>query len=170
MIKIALSMLVLVGMSMAVEVGKIPSSLSLSGSNGGKVDGSAWKSSSLKGKVSLVFYVDPDKKDVNQAFTKALKKEHFESSKFSSIAIINMAATWMPNVALDALLKSKQKEFPRTLYVKDKKSVLVKKWGLADDNSDILLFNKEGKLLFKKFGKLSKSDIAKVIATIKDNL
>ena len=163
-------MLLLVGMSMAVEIGKIPSSVSISGSNGGKVDGSGWKSSSLKGKVSLVFYVDPDKKDVNQAFTKALKKEHFDDSKFSSIAIINMAATWMPNVALDALLKGKQKEFPRTLYVKDKKKVLVKKWNLADDNSDVLIFNKSGVLIYKKFGKLSKSDIAKVIATIKENL
>jgi len=163
-------MLVLVGMSMAVETGKIPSSVNLSGSNGGKVDGSAWNSSSLKGKVSLVFYVDPDKKDVNQAFTKALQKEHFESSKFTSIAIINMAATWMPNVALDALLKSKQKEFPRTVYVKDKKSVLVKKWALADDNSDILIFDKRGKLIYKKFGKLSTSEIAKAIALIKANL
>ena len=168
--KIILGVLVLVGSAVAVEVGKVPSSVTISGENGGKTDGKAWNSTSLKGKVHIVFYVDPDKKDVNEALSKALKKRHFDRSKYASVAIVNLAATWMPNVAIEAKLKSKQKEFPDTTYVKDKKKVLVKKWNLADDNSDILVFDKKGKLIYKKFGKLSKKEIALVLELIEKNL
>jgi len=168
--KIILGVLVLVGSAVAVEVGKVPSSVTIKGENGGKTDGLAWNSTSLKGKVHIVFYVDPDKKDVNAALSKALKKRHFDRSKYASVAIVNLAATWMPNVAIEAKLKSKQKEFPDTTYVKDKKKVLVKKWNLADDNSDILVFDKKGKLIYKKFGKLSKKEIALVLELIEKNL
>jgi predicted transcriptional regulator len=41
---------------------------------------------------------------------------------------------------------------------------------LADDNSDILIFDKTGKLIYKKFGKLSQSEITKVLALIEANL
>jgi len=167
--KIILSVLFLTVCSMAIEVGKVPPAVTVSGDNGGKTNGKAWHSSSLKGKVHLLFYVDPDKKDVNEAFTKALQKELFASKDFASVAVVNMAATWMPNVAIEALLKRKQKEFERTTYVRDRAKVLVKKWSLADDNSDILLFDKSGKLIYKKFGKLSNSEIKKLIALIKAN-
>ncbi len=168
--RIILSVLLITINIFAVELGKIPSLITLSGDNGGQVNASAWKSSSLKGKVSIVFYVDPDKKELNEALSKALKKRHFDRSKYASVAIINLAATWMPNVAIEAKLKSKQKEFPDTTYVKDKKNVLVKKWSLADNNSDILVFDKSGKLIYKKFGKLSSSEIKEVLALIEKNL
>jgi len=168
--KVFLSVLLLTGSIMAVEVGKVPVSVSISGENGGKTDGNAWKSSSLKGKVHIVFYVDPDKKELNEGLSKSLKKRHFDRSKYGSVAIVNLAATWMPNTLIESKLKSKQKEFPDTTYVKDKKKVLVKKWSLADDNSDILIFDKSGTLIYKKFGKLSKNEIAKVLALIEKNL
>ena len=168
--KIFLSVLVLTASVMAIEVGQVPASVTISGDNGGKVSGKAWSTSSLKGKVHLVFYVDPDKKDLNEGFNKALKKEHFDSKDFASVAIVNMAATWMPDAAIEMLLEKKQKEFARTIYVKDKKKVLVKKWSLADDNSDIMIFNKKGELIYKKFGKLSKAEMTKAITLIKQNL
>jgi len=154
---------------MAIEVGKVPPSVTIKGDNGGRTDGKAWSSASLKGKVHLVFYVDPDKKDLNEAFNQALKKESFASKDFASVAIINMAATWMPDAAIEMLLKKKQKEFARTTYVRDKKKVLVEKWALADDNSDIMIFNRKGELVYKKFGKLSQAEISKSIALIKKN-
>jgi YtfJ family uncharacterized protein len=156
--------------AMAVEVGSIPSKVEISGENGGRTDGSAWSSQMLKGKVHVLFYVDPDEKDLNEPLTQALKKRHFDRKKFASVAVVNLAATWKPNVIIEALLKKKQKEFPDTIYVKDKKSVLVKQWELADDNSDILVFDKNGKLIYKKFGKLSKDEISKVLSLIEKNL
>jgi len=156
--------------SMAVELGTVPSNVMLSGEQGAKVDGSAWSSSMLKGKVHIVFYVDPDKKDLNSALSSSIKEQNFNREKFNSVAIINLAATWLPNVVLESLLEEKQKEFPHTVYVKDKQKVLVNKWKLADDNSDILLFDKKGKLIYKKFGKLSALEIQKVLTLIEKNM
>jgi len=108
----------------ALSLGEVPKQVSISGESGGLVtDGSEWNSSTLKEKVFVMFYVDPDEKSLNDTFSSALK--------------------------------SKQKEFPYTLYVKDKSSVLVKEWGLADNNSDIIIFAKNGKVLFHKDGKMS---------------
>ncbi len=168
--KSILGMLLVVASSMAIEVGKVPNSVSIDGENGGKTDGTAWSSKMLKGKVHILFYVDPDKKDLNEALSNALKKRHFNRKKYGSVAIVNLAATWMPNALIESKLKSKQKKFPDTTYVKDKKKVLVKKWQLADDNSDILLFDKKGKLIYKKFGKLSPKEISSVLALIEKNL
>lgn len=168
--KIILGFLVLVGSVVAVELGKVPSSVILDGDNGGKTNGSAWNSNMLKGKVHILFYVDPDERKLNEPLSQALKKRHFDRKKYASVAMINLAATWLPNAILESKLKAKQKEFPDTTYVKDKKKVLVNKWGLADDNSDILVFNKQGKLIYKKFGKLSEKEIIFVLALIEKNL
>ncbi len=155
---------------MAIEVGSTPPDVTLSGENGAKIDGSAWHSSMLKEKVHILFYVDPDERTKNDALTKALKKRHFDRQKFASVAVINLAATWMPNVILESLLAKKQKEFPDTLYVKDRKKVLVKKWQLADDESDVLVFDKLGKPIYKKFGKLSDMEIERLITLIAKHL
>ena len=168
--KIILGFLVLLGSSVAVELGKVPSSVTLDGDNGGKTDGSAWNSKMLEGKVHILFYVDPDERDLNEPLSQALKKRHFDRKKYASVAMINLAATWLPNAILESKLKTKQKEFPDTIYVKDKKKVLVNKWGLADDNSDILVFDKKGKLIYKKFGKLSEKEVTSVLALIEKNL
>ena len=168
--KIVLGLLLVVGSAMGIEVGKVPSAVTLSGDNGAKIDGSAWHSSMLKGKIYTVFYVDPDKKELNQALADALKAKHFDRKKVDSVAIINLAATWIPNAILEKMLAKKQKEFPQTLYVKDKKKVLVKKWHLADDNSDILIFDKRGKLIYKKFGKVTAKEIPAVIKLIEKHL
>jgi len=155
----------------AINIAEIPSSISIDGDNGGMVvDGSKWDSSTIKDKVYVMFYVDPDEKDTNSHFSKALKAKKFDREKFGSIAVINLAATWKPNFILEAILKEKQKEFPHTIYVKDKKSVLVKEWSLDDQASDILIFSKDSSLLFYKSGRMSKDDIEKAINIIEANL
>lgn len=165
-----LSFFLLLGSCMAIEVGTVPKSVIIDGKNGGKIDGSAWESSMLRGKIHTVFYVDPDKRDVNNPLADALKARKFDRNKVSSVAIINLGATWLPNVFIESKLKEKQKKFPHTLYVKDKKKVLVKQWDLADDNSDILIFDQKGKLIYKKFGKLSSEEIQDVIGLIEKTL
>jgi len=170
MTKIIVSILFLSSAIVALELGKIPSAVTISGKNGAKVDGSAWSSSMLKGKIHILFYVDPDKKELNMPLAKALKAKNYDKSMTGSLAIINLAATWIPNVILEHMLEEKQKQFPNTLYVKDKKKVLVNKWHLADDNSDILIFDKRGKLIYKKFGKMTKSEIKYVIKMIEKHL
>ncbi len=167
---IVIALLLLLEYATAIEVGMVSPKVVLGGKEGAKVDGTAWRSDTLRGKVHILFYVDPDERKVNEALTQALKKRHFDRNRFASVAVINLAATWMPNMVLESLLAKKQKEFPDTVYVKDKQKVLVKQWQLADDASNVLLFDKNGKLLYKKFGRLSDEEIEALIALIEKQL
>lgn len=154
----------------ALELGSQALHVTLQGDDGGMLDGSAWDSSMLKNKVHVLFYVDPDEKDTNSALTQALKEKKFDRSRYASVAIINMAATWLPNFAIASTLKEKQKEFPDTIYVKDLNRVLVKEWKIADESSDVILFDKNGKVIFIKEGKADREDIDKLISLIEENI
>jgi uncharacterized protein len=168
-----LSLVLLISFNLhALTLGEQPKNITITGENGGLVkDASEWNSSMLKERVYVMFYVDPDEKDVNEHYSAALKKKNYsEQGDFSSIAIINLAATWKPNFVIEGILKSKQKEFPNTLYVKDKSSILVKEWELADDASNILIFTKDGRLLFYKSGKMSDVDMQKSFKLIEENI
>jgi uncharacterized protein len=152
------------------ELGQVPPKVELKDNLGGRLDGKPWSSDELKGKIHVLFYVDPDEKDTNNETSDALDKEKFPAEKFQSVAIINMAATFMPNFLISSSLKEKQEKYPRTLYLRDYKKVLVQEWKLADDSSDIVAFDKSGKVIFRKDGKLTPEEIQKLLKVIKDNL
>ena len=76
----------------------------------------------------------------------------------------------MPNFAINMALKDKQERYPKVTYVRDYKKVLVKAWKIADDSSDVLVFDKKGKLIFKKEGKLNPLEIQSLIKAVRDNL
>jgi len=156
----------------AISVGEVPKNITLEGENGGNVaDNSQWDSSSIKNNVYVVFYVDPDEKDTNEHFSQALKKKDYRKiGDFGSMAIINLAATWKPNFIIEKILQGKQEEFPNTIYVKDKNSIVVTEWKVADNASDILIFDKKGKLLFYKSGKMSDEDMSEAFKLIKENI
>lgn len=165
--KLVLAMTMLLGMNCAAEV--LPA-VELKGDLGGRLDGKAWSSSEIKDKVYVLFYVDPDEKDLNNHVSDALKAEKFPLTHYGSIAIINMAATWKPNFAIESALKSKQEQFPDTLYLKDFDKVLVKKWKMKDDSSNVLLFSKKGELIYRIGGKAEDKQVKELIKLIKDNL
>jgi YtfJ family uncharacterized protein len=154
----------------AIEIGEIPLKVELKEKLGGRLDGTPWSSEELQGKVHVLFYVDPDEKDTNNDASEALDKEKFPTDKFQSVGIINMAATWLPNFAISSSLKDKQKRYPRTTYVRDYKKVLVNAWKIADDSSNVLAFDKQGKLIFRKDGKLTKEEIQTLIKAIRNHL
>lgn len=153
-----------------IEMGEVPKEVVLKGDLGGRLDGSPWSSKELKGKINVIFYVDPDERDLNNDASEALKKEEFPRDKFQSYGIINMDATWLPNFIISSSLEEKQKRYPTTIYVRDYDKVLVKEWGISDDNSDVLAFDKEGKLIFRKDGKLNAEDIRKLIQVVRANI
>jgi YtfJ family uncharacterized protein len=154
----------------AIEMGETPPTVELRGKLGGRLDGKPWSSEELRGKVHVLFYVDPDEKDTNNDASEALDKEKLPSDKYQSVGIINMAATWLPNFAISSSLKDKQKRYPRTIYVRDDKKVLVNAWKIADDSSNVLAFDKQGKLIFRKDGKLTTDEIQRLIKAIRDHL
>jgi predicted transcriptional regulator len=170
MTKVLTALLFTLTLGFGLEVGQMPSTLTLEGDKGGLVTGGAFSSTILRDKVYVLFYVDPDEKDMNEHVTKVLKAEKFDRANYGSVAIINMAATWLPNFAIASKLKKKQEEFPDTIYAKDLESVLVKEWDLEDDSSNVVLFGKDGKVLFLVKGKLSDENVAELISIIKVNL
>ena len=153
-----------------LEVGQTPKEVELKGDLGGRLDDSPWSSKELAGKVHVLFYVDPDEKDLNNDTSEALRLENFPRDQYQSYAIINMDATWLPNFAISSALEDKQKKYPNAIYVRDYDKILVKEWDLADDNSDVLAFDKDGKLIFMKAGKLTPEDIKKLTGLIRKNL
>lgn len=153
----------------ALEVGEVSSKVELREELGGRLDGKPWSSEELQGKVSIVFYVSPDEKDANNPASEALDKEKFPTDKVRSFGIVNMAASWLPNFAISAAIKEKQQRYPLTVYVRDYKKVLVNAWKVADHSSDILVFDKKGKLIFRKDGKLSDAEIQRLVSSVRDN-
>lgn len=161
----------LYGQDNALKIGQIPPVVTLDGKKeGGLVKGGEWSSSTLMGKVHTVFYVDPDEKKVNAHVEEALNKEKFPRAVYQSVAIINMRATWMPKFIIAKLLKKKQEKFTKTIFIKDRDKKLVSAWGLPDNSYNVLLFDKQGQLLYSKGTKFSDADIAEFIALVHKNL
>ena len=153
----------------APPVGEKPKTVTLEKNEGGRVTGEAWTSAEIKGKVFVLFYVDPDFADLNNAASDALKAENFKKDVYQSIAVINMGATWLPNFAIDGKLKDKQKLYPDTTYVRDIHKLLVKEWKLADDQSDLVVFDQAGKVLYVHEGKLDAAAIKTMLEVIKSH-
>ncbi len=155
----------------AVELGQVPPTVQLSGEKGGRVDGTPWSSTEIKGKVYTLMYVDPDAKNMNIPTEKALKAQNFPKDRYGSIAIINMEATWKPNVIINKILKGKQKDYPDTIYVRDMDYYISKAWKLKKNGSyAVLCFDRDGKLIFLKDGKLSPTDTQDLITIIRKAL
>jgi predicted transcriptional regulator len=168
--KIVISML-FSGISIfALNIGEVPPEVVIEKKSGGYLDGTAWNSSMLQNKLYVLFYVDPDERDTNNEFSRALRDKKYNLNYYGSVAIVNLAATWLPNVVLEKKLKEKQRKFPNAIYVKDKKKVLVKEWKLEDDSSNVLVFNKNGELIYIYSGKLNSEEIDKVLKLIDSNL
>ncbi len=154
-----------------LPIGEIPVSVVLKGELGGRLDGSQWSSEELVSeKVIVLFYVDPDESELNNHVSDALKAENFPKEKYGSIGMANMAATWLPNFAINMKLKSKQEKHKTTVYVKDLDKTLVKKWGLSDDNSDVVVFGKDGIVLYSVDGKFTEAQVKEIVKVVWDNL
>ncbi len=159
-----------------LPLNEVPPQVILSGDEGGYVDGrGAWDSATLKEQVSVIFYVDPDEKDLNDKASDALSADESlgearKAGEYASYAIINMKATWIPNVILKGEIQKNQKEFPNTNFVFDMNEILHKKWNIATDNSDVVVLDKEGKVVFSKDGKLSDSEIQAMLQAIHASL
>ena len=154
-----------------LPIGEIPPKVVLKGELGGRLDGSQWSSEELvSGKVIVLFFVDPDESELNNHVSDSLKAENFPKAKYGSIGMANMAATWLPNFAINMKLKSKQEKHKTTVYVKDLDKTLVKKWGLSDDNSDVVVFGKDGSVLYSVDGKFTDAQVKEIIKVVWDNL
>ncbi len=154
----------------AINVGEKPELVNFNGEAGATVDGKPWSTEALKDRLWLMFYIAPSRRDDNEALKEALKAEQFPEDKLSTVAIINMASTWVPKFILEAALKKNQERFPRVTYVKDFQKTLINKWQLKDDSFEVLLFDRAGKLLLYRGGDFNNDQIKEIIDLIKRNI
>ena len=172
--KIFISLLVLIGSVIAsaaeITLNQKPPVVELSGTAGGRVDGSPWSSTELTGVVHILMYVDPDEVKENEHVELALKEAAFPADRLKSIAMINLGASWKPNFVIDTMLKKKQKKYPKTIYVRDADKLLVNAWGLLDQSYHVLAFDPDGRLIFSKGGALSGDELDTLIEAIRSNI
>lgn len=154
----------------SLQTGSPPPKVVLESKTGGLVDGSEWSSESLRGKMTLLFYVDPDKKDMNEHVGEAIRDKGFPSKHFRSVAVINMSATLMPNFVLNRVLAGKQQKYSRTIYVRDIGRNLVSAWGLRDDSYDIVLFDENGIVKLVNHGEMDQDTVEQMIGMISEGV
>jgi predicted transcriptional regulator len=151
------------------KTGSLPPDARLDGENGGKLDGTPWDYRDHLGRIHLLFYVDPDKQEDGEELADLLDAEKFPLEQVDSSAIVNMAATKIPNFLIGITLSAKQKRFKHTTYAKDFTKHLVKEWGLKDDEYNFLILNQKGELIHHSWGKPTKEDVSAMIALIRKN-
>ena len=143
----------------SLELGEIPKYLELSGENGCVVKTKeTWTSKNIKNKLNVILYVDPDKKEINSDFITKLLEDNKDNNKVDKIAIVNTKSSWKPSFLIDQYIKRKQEDNPNVLFLKDNNKILVKKWGLKDEDTNILILSEYGNVMFVKSGKLNDND------------
>jgi len=126
-------------------------------------------------KTIVIFYNDPDVKDVNDPLSDALKAKNFSKEKYVGMGIANCKDTWAPNSAIRMMVRKKEKQFPGTLILLDEKLLLAKAWGLGDCDgiSVVVVIGKDSKIKFVKKIKSqeeSKALIPTVVKLVQDEL
>src|SRR6266498_3634082 len=70
-------------------------------------------------KVVVLFYTDPDEKDVNDPLSEALKAKNYPKDKYAGIGIANCKDTWIPDAAIRMKARQKEKQFPGSIVLLD---------------------------------------------------
>ena len=133
----------------------------------GGLDGEDFNSETLKGKAFVLFYVSPKKKELNMDASEELKKQKFDGEAFGSVAIIDLKSSWIPNGLIMRAVRAKQKKYPRTIYLKDRKRYMHKILGFEPTGNEIFAFDQNGKMIFKHLGKAGPGKVKELIRIMK---
>ncbi len=120
-------------------------------------------------KVLAIFYTDPDVADQNDTAAEAFKKENFPKTQYRGLGIANLKdAPWKPNMLIRKIIRGKEKKF-NSVILTDPDYILKTKWHLGNCNelSVCIVVDKSGKIIYMHRGKMSSSEIAKAISSIK---
>lgn len=134
------------------------------------LDGKDFDSKHFKGKSFVLFYVNPKYRNLNSDASDALRLQEFDQNQFGSVAIIDLKASWIPNSLVMKGIRKKQIKYPNTVYLKDKKHYMHKILGFKPSGSDIFAFDKNGKMIFKHFGKMNPEQVEEMVEVLKKSL
>jgi len=121
---------------------------------------------SWAGKVLMINYVDPDKSDLNEPFTDAMKKAkddgRLTDAGYKGMGIADCAATLKPDFAIRLIAGKKAKKY-KTVILFDYDAVLRKAWGLKKDTSNIIILDKNRVCRAIVRGKVPDDQVEKLI-------
>ena len=112
---------------------------------------------------------DPDEKYKGEVFKPTIEsfERDLDFDKFQILVILNLKATWKPNMLIKRLMKSKLTDYPKRIYVLDKDSVLVKKWGLKNDEYNTLVVNEHSEVIYSHSGEWTEDEMSKINSLIR---
>ena len=136
--------------------------IALEGDDGSYANGDRWDSSMLQGKITILVYFDPDERGKGQIFMPTLEafERDLDFSQFQILLIVNLKATWIPDLLIKAAINSQAIAHPKRNYIFDDNSVLVKRWGLDDDEYNTLVINEESRVIYSHSGKWKEGEIS----------
>lgn len=134
---------------------------------GGGLDGSDFDSEVFKGKAFVLFYVSPQKKQINMEASEELKAQKFDGDAFRSVAIIDLKSSWVPNPLIMRALRAKQEKYPKTIYLGDKKRHMHKILDFKPTGNELFAFDQNGKMIFSHLGKADPEKVKELISILK---
>lgn len=137
-----------VSLNAQIEINKNLPDLVLSEDKGGNINGTEWKSSDLKNKLNIVFYVAPNQQDNVEPLLIKIDSAGYFLEYVKITLIINTEATWIPNGIIEGKVKGRAKDDTTKSYVLDKDEVLLREWNLSEDNPNIIVVDKSGKVIY----------------------
>ena len=124
----------------------------------------------VKGRIAVLFYVNPSKRNLNNEASEAIKKENFDIKHFASLAIIDKKSSWLPKYLIMSSLKKKQKKYPRTIYLMDVDRNMHEILDFEPRGNDVFIFDSKGNEIYRHLGKLDAEDILELVSTLKDEI
>lgn len=144
----------------------------LEGDDGSYANGKRWDSSILLGKITLLVYFDPDKRESGKIFMPTLEafERDLDFSTFQTILIVNLKATLIPGFLVRGAIKSQAKDHPTRSYIFDGNSVLVRTWALHDNEYNTLVINEEGRVIYRHSGEWEEGEIIVMDSIIRSHV
>lgn len=118
-------------------------------------------------KVLVIFYTDPDVKDVNDALSDAIKAKNYPKEKYTGVGIANCEDTWLPNSMIRYAGRQKQSKYPSSVILVDDDHILSKAWDLGncDELGYVMVIGTDTKIKFAKAVK-SQAESKAIIPTV----
>jgi len=127
------------------------------------------ESAEFKGRVLSIFYIVPDKKDLNSHVENALLRDKTLSrdKSYKNVVIINFKAAKLPKFIVKDLIKDKQIKTGANILI-DRDFTMVNLWGMKKDTSNFLILDKDRICRYVYKGKMSEQEVTKAIDIIKE--
>jgi predicted transcriptional regulator len=101
-------------------------------------------------KILVIFYTDPDAKDVNEPLSTALKNRKYPLEKYQGVGISNSKDSWIPNSIIYYVAKEKQKKYPNSIILIDDNHTISNAWTLnnTDNSGYVIIIGKDKRVKF----------------------